>query len=115
MLIMTDGLRGLAGEALQRVLRRFTRSPTSGALTGTAVTAIVQSSSATTVSAVGFAGAGLLSFPEAFGIVVGANLGTTVTGWMVALLGFKVPLGSLSQIAILLGVMLRLLGGGRVR
>ena len=82
MVIMTDGLRGLAGEALQRVLRRFTRSPVSGAAAGAFVTAVVQSSSATTVSAVGFAGAGLLTFSSALGIVFGANLGTTITGWM---------------------------------
>jgi phosphate:Na+ symporter len=113
MLIMTDGLRGLAGDALQRILRRLTRSPASGAAAGALVTAVVQSSSATTVSAVGFAGAGLLTFAEALGIVFGATLGTTVTGWMVALLGFKVKLGMVMPLAILAGVLLQLLGRGR--
>jgi phosphate:Na+ symporter len=114
MVIMTDGLRGLAGDALHRVLRRFTHSPSSGAAAGALVTAIVQSSSATTVSAVGFASAGLLSFPSALGIVFGANLGTTITGWMVALLGFKLDLGLAVLPLILVGALLRLFSSGRV-
>lgn len=113
MVIMTDGLRQLAGDALQRVLRRYTASPLSGAAVGTAVTALVQSSSATTVSAVGFAGAGLLTFPEALGIVFGANVGTTITGWMVAILGFKLDLGAAMPVAVLAGALLRLFGRGR--
>lgn len=80
MVVLTEGLRGLAGDSLQRVMRRFTRTPASGALTGRAITAMIQSSSATTVAAVGFVGAGLLTFPEALGLVFGANVGTTVTG-----------------------------------
>jgi phosphate:Na+ symporter len=113
MVVMTDGLRGLAGDALQRTLRRFTHSPASGAATGALVTALVQSSSATTVTAVGFAGAGLLEFPAALGIVFGANLGTTITGWMVAALGFKLQLGAVAPLAVLAGVLLRLFGHGR--
>ncbi len=114
MVIMTEGLRGIAGDALQRVLRRMTRSPSSGAGAGALVTAVVQSSSATTVTAVGFAGAGLLTFPEALGIVFGANLGTTLTGWMVALLGFKIGLGEVMPPVILVGVLLRLFASGRL-
>lgn len=114
MVILSEGLRGMAGEALQRVLRRFTRSPATGALVGAGVTAVVQSSSATTVSAVGFAGAGLLTFPEALGIVFGANLGTTMTGWMVVLLGFKVKLGVVMPLSILVGALLRLFAPGRI-
>lgn len=113
MVVMTEGLRGLAGDALQRILRRFTRSPLSGAATGAGITALVQSSSATTVTAVGFAGAGLIGFPAALGIVFGANLGTTITGWMVALLGFKIQLGLVAPCAVLAGVLLRLFGRGR--
>lgn len=113
MVTMTDGLRQTAGDALQRLLRRFTRSAASGALTGALVTAIVQSSSAVTVSAVGFAGAGLLSFREALGIVFGANIGTTMTGWMVVLLGFKLQLGLVAPLAILAGVLLRIFGRRR--
>ncbi len=114
MVIMTEGLRALAGDALQRVLRRFTRSPATGAAAGALVTAVVQSSSMTTVSAVAFAGAGVLSFPNALGIVFGANLGTTVTGWMVAVLGFKLDLGLLVPPVILAGALLRLFSAGRL-
>ena len=80
MIIMTDGLRALAGDAIRRTLFRFTRSPLSGVATGTLSTAILQSSSATTVAAVGFVAAGLMTFPEALGIIFGANIGTTITG-----------------------------------
>ncbi len=110
MVILTDGLRGLAGDALQRWLRRFTRSPIRGALSGTVATAVVQSSSATTVTAVGFAGAGLLSFPQALGIVFGANIGTTLRGWLVAWLGFRVHIGAVASLLVLAGVLLRLFG-----
>ncbi|MCG8588070.1 MAG: Na/Pi symporter [Proteobacteria bacterium] len=114
MVVMTDALRELAGSALTRGLRRFTRSPFTGALTGAGATALVQSSSATTLAAVGFAGAGLLSFSQALGIVFGANIGTTVTGWLVALVGFKLKIGSLALPLVPLGMALRLLGRGRV-
>ena len=108
MIIMTEGLRALAGDRIRKALMHFTRTPASGALTGAITTAILQSSSATTVAAVGFVGAGLLAFPEALGIIFGANIGTTVTGWMVALLGFKLKLGTVILPFILLGAMLKL-------
>ena len=108
MIIMTEGLRALAGDRIRKALMHFTKTPTSGALTGAVTTAILQSSSATTVAAVGFVGAGLLAFPEALGIIFGANIGTTVTGWMAALLGFKLKLGTVILPFILLGAMLKL-------
>lgn len=108
MIIMTEGLRALAGDRIRKALMHFTKTPKSGALTGAITTAILQSSSATTVAAVGFVGAGLLAFPEALGIIFGANIGTTVTGWMVALLGFKLKLGTVILPFILLGAMLKL-------
>ena len=108
MIIMTEGLKSLAGGSMRSALIRFTRSPLSGAATGAACTALLQSSSVTTVAAVGFVGAGLLSFPEALGIIFGANIGTTVTGWLVALLGFKFRLGVAVLPVILLGALLRL-------
>lgn len=108
MIIMTEGLRALAGDRIRMALMHFTKTPASGALTGAVTTAILQSSSATTVAAVGFVGAGLLAFPEALGIIFGANIGTTVTGWIVALLGFKLKLGTVILPFILLGAMLKL-------
>jgi phosphate:Na+ symporter len=113
MTVMTDGLRGMAGETLQRWLSRFTGSPYTGAMTGTVSTAMLQSSSATTVTTVGLVAAGLLSFPQALGIVYGANVGTTITGWMVALLGFKLQIGAAALPVIFLGMMLRMFGRGR--
>ncbi len=114
MVVLTEGLRALAGRALRNVLTRFTRSPGSGAVTGAMTTAVVQSSSATTVAAVGFVGAGLLTFPQAFGIVLGANVGTTITGWLVALLGFKLKLGTAALPIVLVGVLMHLFTRGRV-
>lgn len=110
---MTDGLRELAGNVIRKTLVRFTRSPATGAITGAATTAILQSSSATTVAAVGFVGAGLLTFPQALGIIFGANIGTTVTGWLVAILGFKLQFGTFVLPIILAGAVLRLFGNGR--
>lgn len=110
---MTDGLRALAGSAVRAALMRFTRSPLSGAVTGAVSTAILQSSSATTVAAVGFVGAGLITFSASLGIIFGANIGTTITGWLVALLGFKLNLGTVILPVILVGTILRLFGNGR--
>ncbi len=114
MIVMTDGLRLLAGNVIRKALMRFTHSPLTGAVTGAVSTAILQSSSATTVTAVGFVSVGLLSFPEALGIIFGANIGTTITGWMVALLGFKLKLSTLVLPVILLGALLRLFTKGHL-
>ncbi len=115
MALMTEGLRELAGDSLRRWLERFTNSPWTGALTGAGVTAVVQSSSATVVAAVGFVSAGLLTFPQALGVCFGANIGTTATGWLVAIGGFKLDLGQIALPLVLIGALLRLLGRGRTR
>ena len=115
MIIMTEGLRALAGDAIRAALMRFTRSPLSGAATGAVGTAILQSSSATTVAAVGFVSAGLLQFPEALGIIIGANIGTTLKGWLVALFGFKFKLGLLALPLVFAGAVMRLFAKGRMR
>ncbi|MBC7144011.1 MAG: Na/Pi cotransporter family protein [Thioclava marina] len=114
MIWLTEGLQGLAGQSLRRVLARFTNTPLSGAVTGAATTALIQSSSATTVTAVGFVSAGLLSFPQALGIIFGANIGTTMTGWLAAILGFKLDLGQITMPLIFLGAFARLFGGARL-
>lgn len=110
--LLTDGLRALAGAALRRTLRRWTASPLSGAIAGAITTAVIQSSSATTVTVVGFVGAGLLPFSSALGVILGANVGTTATGWLVALLGFKLDLGLAASPLLLLAALLRLFAGG---
>lgn len=114
MNLMTQGLRSLAGEALRRILARFTRSPATGALSGAVTTALIQSSSATTVVTVSFVTAGLLTFPQALGVVFGANAGTTITGWMVAILGFKLNIGTFVSPLILAGVILHLFSRSRI-
>ncbi|MCH9656333.1 MAG: Na/Pi symporter [Planctomycetes bacterium] len=114
MVIMTRGLKELAGDSIRRMIARFTRSLLSGISTGAIVTAILQSSSATTVTAVGFAGAGLLTLSQSLGIVFGANLGTTITGWIVVLFGFQFKLGQIAFPLILVGILLNLFGGRRV-
>lgn len=115
MVVLTEGLREVAGTALRGLLARFTKTPLRGAAAGALTTAVVQSSSATTVTAVGFVGAGLLTFPQGLGIVFGANIGTTMTGWLVAIIGFKLHLGTIALPLVLLGVLLRLFGRGRLR
>ncbi|MEZ6016156.1 MAG: Na/Pi symporter [Planctomycetota bacterium] len=110
--VMTDGLRSLAGPSLARWLARSTRSVVGGTLTGAVTTAVIQSSSATTVTAIGFVNAGLLTFQQSLGIVYGANIGTSVTGWMVAVFGFQVDLGSIAPLMVLAGALLRLKGKG---
>jgi phosphate:Na+ symporter len=108
MVVMTQGLRSLAGDRMRNTLMHFTKSPYSGALTGAFSTALLQSSSATTVMAVGFVGAGFITFPESLGIIFGANIGSTITGWLVALFGFKLQLGIVILPFIFIGVILKL-------
>jgi len=115
MVVLTDGLRALAGRALRHALARYTTTPLSGVATGAVTTAIIQSSSATTVTAVGFVGAGIITFTQALGIILGANIGITITGWLVALIGFKLQLGLLVMPLVFLGILMRLFGTGAVR
>ncbi|QDT98887.1 Na/Pi cotransporter family protein [Gimesia aquarii] len=114
MVILTRGLKELAGDTIRRMIAKFTKSLVTGITTGAIVTAVLQSSSATTVTAVGFAGAGLLTLSQSLGIVLGANLGTTITGWIVALFGFKFKLGLVAFPLILVGVILNLFARKRI-
>lgn len=99
MKLMSEGLQKFAGSKLRHILTKITGKPISGILAGTGVTAIIQSSTATTVMTVGFAGAGLLTLGGAIAVVMGANIGTTVTAWIITIFGLgggggdsKVPL-----------------------
>jgi phosphate:Na+ symporter len=114
IIIMTDGLGKLAGNAMRSALMRFTHSPLSGAVTGIIATFVLRSSSATTVAAVGFVGAGLLGFSESLGIIFGANIGTTFTGWIVVLLGFKLKLDNAMMLFLFFGALLRLFAKNRL-
>jgi phosphate:Na+ symporter len=115
MSVMTEGLRALADDKLRSLLSRSTKSLGLAVFTGALTTAMVQSSSATTVAAVGFVHAGLLTFSQSLGIIFGANIGTTVTGWMIALVGFKLQLGTIMLPIIFLGALLRVSGRGRLK
>src|SRR5246127_543189 len=92
MTVMTDGLKELAGSALRTVLAKAAATPLRGAFWGAIATLIVQSSSATTMTTIALVSAGLLTFPQGLGLVFGANIGTTGTGWLVALIGVRVSL-----------------------
>lgn len=112
MQMMTEALRQMASGRARAALARFARTPLMGATTGAIVTAILQSSSAVMVTVIGFVGAGMLSFPQAIGIVFGANIGTTLNGWMVMLLGLKLHLGVVALPGVFLGALLRVMGPG---
>lgn len=113
MVLLTEGLKTAAGDTLRRILSRFTGGPVTAVLSGTAAAALVQSSTATTVMTLGFVSAGLLPFVQAVGIVFGARIGTTSTGWLVSLLGLKLGIGTLALLFVGAGALLRLLGRGR--
>jgi phosphate:Na+ symporter len=106
MKVMSDGIQRTAGDGLQKVLNFMTINRFAAALTGFVVTALVQSSSATTVMVVSFVNAGLLSLTQAIGVIMGANIGTTVTGWIVALIGFKFSIVTIALPAIGIGLPL---------
>src|SRR5499433_1025349 len=114
MSVMTAGLKGLAGSRLRTVLSKAAATPLSGAFWGAVATLVVQSSSATTMTTIGLVSAGLLTFPQGLGLVFGANMGTTGTGWLVALIGVRVSLTAAALPMIFVGALLKLLGGARV-
>jgi len=114
MSVMTAGLKGLAGSRLRTVLGKAAATPLSGAFWGAVVTLIVQSSSATTMTTIGLVSAGVLTFQQGLALVFGANVGTTGTGWLVALIGVRVSLTAAALPLIFVGALIKLLGHGRV-
>ncbi len=104
MKMMSDGIQRAAGSQMRNILRTMTKNRFLGVFTGFLTTAMVQSSSATTVMTVSFVNAGLLTLVESAGIMMGANIGTTITGWIVSLLGFKIKLNTLSIPLFAIGV-----------
>lgn len=115
MAMMTEGLKLAAGPALERILAAATRTRWQALGSGVLVTALVQSSSAVTVAAIGFVNAGLLGLGGALWVLFGANVGTTMTGWIVALLGLKFKVEALALPLVGLGALLRLTGAGTRR
>src|SRR3974390_711882 len=114
MTVMTGGLKALAGSALRAVLSKAAATPLRGSFWGAIVTLLVQSSSATTMTTIGLVSAGLLTFPQGLGLVFGANVGTTGTGWLVALIGVRVSLTAAALPMIFVGALIKLLASGRV-
>ena len=105
MNLMSSGLQKAAGDRLRGFLSAMTSNPFKAVLTGLAITTIIQSSSATTVMVVSFVNAGLLSLAQAIGVIMGANIGTTVTAWMVSWLGFKADISILAVPLMLFGFL----------
>lgn len=105
--IMSEGLQKTAGQGLRKILSLATANRLAGTFSGFAVTSIIQSSSATTVMVVGFASAGLLTLSQSLGVIFGANIGTTVTAWIVSLLGFKVKIAAFALPMIGIGYFSR--------
>lgn len=113
--LMTDGMRLAAGDTLVRGMKTLTGNTLKAILSGALVTAIVQSSSATTLMTIGLVSAGVLSFHSAVGVVFGANIGTTMTSWLVSLVGLKFKISAFAYPFVGVGAMMRALGKGRWR
>lgn len=105
MNLMSSGLQKAAGDRLRSFLSAMTSNPFKGVMTGLGITTVIQSSSATTVMVVSFVNAGLLTLAQAIGVIMGANIGTTVTAWLVAWLGFKADISILAVPLMLLGFL----------
>ncbi|QOL25963.1 Na/Pi cotransporter family protein [Thalassotalea sp. LPB0316] len=106
--LMTDGLKLAAGPALRSILATWSKTPMRGIMAGYLMTAIVQSSSAVTVASLGFVNAGLMTMRQALGIVYGANVGTTMTGWLVAIVGFKFNIQTFALPLIGIGMLIKM-------
>ncbi|MBQ0782784.1 MAG: Na/Pi cotransporter family protein [Amphritea sp.] len=111
MQLMTNGLKRAAGQTLRKVLEAATRSKLRGLISGTAITALVNSSSAVTVATIGFVNAGLLNLGQSIAVIYGCNIGSTMTGWLVATIGFNFKISAFALPMIGAGVMMSLVGG----
>ena len=115
MQIMAQGLENAAGNKMKSLLEVLTKNKLMGVMLGAAITAVIQSSSATTVMVVGFVNAGIMNLSQAMGVIMGANIGTTVTGWLVSAVEWAKFLSpsKLAPIAVMLGVIIMLTGKRR--
>lgn len=115
MKVMSEGLQQAAGGRLRGMLGSITSNRVKGVLTGFGITALVQSSSVTTVMTVSFVNAGLLTLTQSAGIMMGANIGTTITGWLINLFGFKISLSAYSFMFIAFGAPLLFFGKSKLK
>jgi len=112
---LTEGLKGFAGDALRQALQTLVRGRFSAVVFGALFTALIQSSTATVMTVIGFVSAGLVTFPQAVGVLIGATFGTTTTPWMVAYFGFRVQIAAFAMPMVGVGAFLWLIAGGRLR
>ena len=96
MKVMSDALLKLAGNRMRSILATMTSNRVLGITTGFLITSVIQSSSATTLMVVSFSNAGLLTLTEAISVIMGANIGTTITAWLITILGFKVSMSAIA-------------------
>ena len=115
MWLLSDGLKLAGGSALRTILSRGTSTLLRGMLSGALITSLVQSSSAVTVAAIGFVNAGLIGLRQAVSVIYGSNIGTTMTGWLVAFIGLQFDIKVFALPLIGVGMLLRLSGGGARR
>ena len=115
MKVMSEALQNAADDKLEKILWRFTNNRIKGVFTGIAITTMIQSSSATSVMTVSFVTAGLITLTQSIGVIMGANIGTTVTGWIVAVIGFRVNIAAVSLPIIAIGFFVRFLNKQKIR
>jgi phosphate:Na+ symporter len=115
MKIMSEGLQQAAGSRLRYLLGSITSNRVKGVLTGFGITSIVQSSSVTTVMTVSFVNAGLMTLVQSAGVMMGANIGTTITGWIINIFGFKVSIGSYALVLIAIGAPMMFFGKQKIK
>jgi phosphate:Na+ symporter len=113
MIQMSEGLKKAAGTKLKNVLESMTKNRVAGCLVGAGITALIQSSSAATVMVVGFVNAGLLTLKQAISVIIGTNIGTTATAWLVSISGFKLEITTYALPAIAVGFGLQIFGRTR--
>ncbi len=115
MNMMSSGLQKAAGDGLRRFVASMTSNPLKGVTTGLGVTAVIQSSSATTVMVVSFVNAGILTLTQAIGVIMGANIGTTFTAWIISLFGFSADISILAVPLMAIGFVMSLSKKGKTR
>src|SRR5271169_3839959 len=112
---LTEGLKGLAGDSLRRALQTLVGGRLSAVVSGALFTVAIQSSTATTLTVIGFVSAGLVTFSQAVGVIIGATFGTTSTPWLVAIFGFRLRISTFAMPMLGIGAFLWVVTKGRAR
>ena len=112
---LTEGLKGLAGDSLRRALQAMVGGRLSSIVSGALFTVVLQSSTATTLTVIGFVSAGLVTFSQAVGVIIGATFGTTSTPWLVAIFGFRLRISAFAMPMVGIGAFLWIIAKGRAR